>query len=591
VTQNQALGARVTLQKLAALMIGGAFVLFFARQGLAFIGANSQTFDEAAHLAAGYSHLARQDFRLNAEDPPLIKELTALPLYLAYRLPFDPDPALWQDAEEWQIGRNFLYRSPIPHEQLLAAGRVPNLLLGALLVGLTGWWAYRLWGCGAAVAATGLAALDPNLVAHASVITSDLGLALFTFLTLYLLWEYLAAPSRGRLLAVGVSLGLALATKYSALLLVGIVAAVLGLHALKPGAFPPEHGQTNQGDAPGARLARATIPGRRILICALLTVPLFYFLHGCLMWSVGLRTQLDRPDTPVFFFGGSHAWPRAGFTFPVVFLLKTPVGTLLMLLASLVLFRAGRRWGRHEALFLLLPPVLFVAAMAAARVSNNLRYVLPIYPFLFVAASRVATIRWPAGLSWGGPALLLGLPLALTGFSSAAMAPHQLAYFNELAGGPEEGYRYLGDSNLDWGQDLHGLHSYLEREGVPMIYFSYFGTAPPRAYGIRYQFLPSYVALFQEPPADRMPDNPGRELLAISVGNLQGTFLRDSTLYHWLYQRTPVAKIGYSIYVYDLTGDAEAHRHLGEVYRKVGLDDYAGLESEKAARLCTQGGR
>jgi hypothetical protein len=79
-----------------------------------------------------------------------------------------------------------------------------------------------------------------------------------------------------------------------------------------------------------------------------------------------------------------------------------------------------------------------------------------------------------------------------------------------------------------------------------------------------------------------MPACPQRELLAISVTNLHWTYLPDKELYHWLYPRTPVAKIGYSIFVYDLTGDAEAHRQLAEAYRKAGLMDYANLESRKA---------
>ena len=121
-------------------------LLLFVAQGIFFIRANSQTIDEAMHLAAGYSYLATGDFRIEPEHPPLIKELQALPLFLAYRLPFDPDPQQWHDADGYSIGQDLLYKSTIPADQILALSRLPNLFLGVLLVALIGWWAYRLWG-------------------------------------------------------------------------------------------------------------------------------------------------------------------------------------------------------------------------------------------------------------------------------------------------------------------------------------------------------------------------------------------------------------------------------------------------------------
>ena len=63
-------------------------LLLFVAQGMVFIRANSQTIDEAMHLAAGYSYLATRDFRIEPQNPPLIKELLALPVWVAYGLPF-----------------------------------------------------------------------------------------------------------------------------------------------------------------------------------------------------------------------------------------------------------------------------------------------------------------------------------------------------------------------------------------------------------------------------------------------------------------------------------------------------------------------
>ena len=180
--------------------------------------------------------------------------------------------------------------------------------------------------------------------------------------------------------------------------------------------------------------------------------------------------------------------------------------------------------------------------------------------------------------------MLIGLPIALSIGSSLGVAPHQLAYFNSLAGGPAKGASYLGDSNLDWGQDLDNLRAFLEEEQVPMVYLSYFGTAPPRSYGIRYQFLPGFPAPLEDPPRDLLPPHSSKELLAISVNNLHGTYLPDRNLYTWLKAYSPIARIGYSIYVYDLTGDAAAHRRLADIYRRAGMERHAEAEERRAAR-------
>ena len=176
------------------------------------------------------------------------------------------------------------------------------------------------------------------------------------------------------------------------------------------------------------------------------------------------------------------------------------------------------------------------------------------------------------------------IPSSAANHHTLRIFPHYLAYFNGLVGGPGEGYRYLSDSNLDWGQDLEGLKRYMDKEGLPMVYLSYFGNPPPSAYGIRYQFVPARGHL-APPPPDVMPDDMTREVLAISVLSLQAVHFQDKNLYRWLYRRRPVAKIGYSIFLYDLTGDAEAHLRLAQVYLKVGPRSLAVPELRKVLSL------
>ena len=138
----------------ATLTAGLFFVLVFIIQGVFFIRANAPTYDEALHLAAGYSYLTTADFRLEPQNPPLVRELLALPLFLIHRLPFQTNTQHWRNGMDFFVGQDFLYDSQLPADQLLLFARLPNLLIGGLLVVLIGWWAYRLWGTGAALLAT-----------------------------------------------------------------------------------------------------------------------------------------------------------------------------------------------------------------------------------------------------------------------------------------------------------------------------------------------------------------------------------------------------------------------------------------------------
>ena len=552
-----------------AVLGGLFFLLVFVAQGIFFIRANSQTIDEAAHLGAGYSYLATRDFRLDPEHPSFIKVLQALPLFLVYRLPFNPNPQQWRDADSYRIGHDFLYKSIIPADQMLAWSRLLNLFLGALLVALIGWWAYRLWGSLAAMLAAALACFEPNLVAHSSLVTTDIGVTLFIFLTVFLLWEYVNSPSWSRLVATGICTGMAAVSKFSGLLLIPIVITVLlFIGRDRPVLLPlkeiPKRYRNKLFESAAALLV--------IFVFAFLTIPPVYFFDGFATWLSGLQLLLNimEEGRPAFFLGtySQEGWWNY---FLMVFLIKTPIFTIALVIACLALYKAGSALRWREAVFLLAPVILFFAVTTQSKLAIGVRHILPVYPFLFVLASRLATVQFRP--RWLAP-LLVGAPVVFTGISSVRTAPHQLAYFNEIVGGPDRGYYYLGDSNLDWGQDLKGLKAYIEREKLPIIYLSYFGTAPPDYYGIRYQYVAGKGTLEWPPPSDKVPADAARKILAISVYNLQDVSRPNDPLFRWLWVRQPVAKIGYSIFIYDLTNDPEGLMKLEESYVEAGIKGF-----------------
>jgi hypothetical protein len=139
--------------------------------------------------------------------------------------------------------------------------------------------------------------------------------------------------------------------------------------------------------------------------------------------------------------------------------------------------------------------VLFVAVYAAFSLTSHLnighRHLLPVYPSLFIVVGVwVTTVGAPGRWRSASIALMLGAQIA----AAVAVAPHFMAFFNRLAGGPANGYRLLVDSSLDWGQDLPGLRDWLRAEknagAKTQAYLSYFGSGEPNYYGIEAIRLP-----------------------------------------------------------------------------------------------------
>jgi hypothetical protein len=529
-----------------------ALVAWFWVRGEAFLAANGPTFDEPVHLAAGYSYWTTGSFRLNSEDPPLMKLLWAAPLALRDGSLYPHAVAAATDGDHWHIGTALLFHSGRPPHELLNPARRVNLALGCGVVLVAGWWAYRLWHARlAAVGAVAFAVCDPNLLALSCVLSTDTGLTLFALLSCYLLWEYVAAPSRGLLIAAGVALGLALGAKFSALAVVAGLGAAGLVHLLRGGtlALPG-----TPADAPRGRAAAEL--AFRLGLFALVTLAATYgFVHFD-EWGRGLKFQLTRADhgDGMLYLDGQRSRTGWYHYFLVLLPLKLPLG--LMTAAALACL-PGAPGRATRGVLLILPPVVFFTLASYARVDLGVRVVLPVLPFLYVLA---------AGLACGACCrcvgrVLLAVCVAWAAVSAARIDPFPLAYFNEPAGGPRGGVRFVADSNVDWGQGLPELKRYLDGNGIDAVYLSYFGTDRPEAYGIRFRPLPTYGRV-GEPGGVPIPPDAPRHVVVVSVNNLLGIYLNDPDTFAWLRTREPTAVLGGCLYVFDLTGDADAIRRV-----------------------------
>ena len=565
--------------RLGRLVLGLALV---AHAGLALhtLRGNSATFDEGAHLPAGYTHLALGDHRLNPEQPPLVKVLAAAPL-LPLRPVVRTDHVAWTAARQWEFGRRFLYAWN-DGDRLLLLGRLPVVALSIALVAAVFWRARQLAGTEAAVVATVLAALSPELLAHGTLVTTDLAVSLFVFLAVAAFDRLSARATPGALLAAGLAAGAAVASKFSGLVLVPLL-PILGAvvvagderveTALVGGAVRPVEGTTRRARHVAllliatAGVALATLwasygfeselsPDPQVR--ARLSAPLEEANGG---WPGALAAAADAGLVPEDFARGllfvmTHSERRPTFLlgridddgfphyFLVTFLVKTPLP--LLLLVALAVARVSRLAPRTAA-FVWMPVVVYVGLTAGRGLQIGHRHLLPILPFLLVAAGEagVRLLRWrrPAGAL-----LLAGLGLWYAA-GTLRTHPHHLAYFNEIAGGPSNGWRVLVDSNLDWGQDLKRLKTWMDAHGVSRVKLSYFGSADPAYYGIDCERLPGYAA--PHPPRVTRTIRPG-DVVAVSATNLQGVYLEpeDRPMMERLRGEAPIGRAGWSILIF-----------------------------------------
>ena len=220
--------------------------------------------------------------------------------------------------------------------------------------------------------------------------------------------------------------------------------------------------------------------------------------------------------------------------------------------------------------FLVVPVAVYLLIAILSGLNIGYRHLLPIYPFLYVLAGGLAAPWARIGSrilrSAVAAVVLLVVPVScLFVFSPpwrpAPVYPNYLAYFNELAGGPRNGYQSLVDSNLDWGQGLKELKGWLRQRGIKdPICLCYFGSADPRSYGIAYYDMPWADVMRQR----NLVLKPGN-LIAISATTMQGVYLSEegrAALKQVLQKSKLVDTVGYSIFIFEYQPGLSTRRPL-----------------------------
>lgn len=528
--------SRRPLRRLAAGAAVAALMAAFAVQAATSIRLKSLTHDENSHFTYGAQVLEHRTFLR------LVHQHNATSPWMALNA-----------AAAATVERNEIHHT-LGGERLRRA-RLATILFGLGLALVVFGWARQAYGTAAALLALALLAFSPNLLAHARLVTTDVLAALGIVAALWALWRLHRRRSAAGVVIAGLALGFALSTKATAVDLVPVFVLLTAWLAL-------DRWRARRPGAPGGSLWRpwadlalvgllalvalnalhlfegtfstlADQPARSRRFAALAAVPALARLPLPLPagWVQGLdwlSADLERGRW-TYLLG---EYSRDGFPhyYLVAFLVKSTPGFLALLLLAGVL--AARRSGAHPAAavgrsfptarYLLLPAAfLFLHLSLFHSFQIGIRHLLPVFALLWIAVSPLAAaarLRVRAA-AWG--------LAALHAASSLAIHPHYLATFNELAGGPAAGWRYVADSNLDWGQDRAlARHVWAPASLVPVI---------------------------------EDPGGPTAGRLLIRVNRLVGLDPAEHRTYAWLRDHfEPVDSIGHSWLVYDVGEEALA---------------------------------
>jgi hypothetical protein len=606
----------------------------------------SITYDEPLHIVGGWSYWKLDDYRLHPTNGVLIQRWLTLPYHFA-DLRTGPEangsrsaalPSL--DGQEFRratklgedFGKRFLFQSGNESQKAVDWARSMGGLLAVLLLATT--LAASRWMLPGILGLLPIAALAfcPNMLAHSGLATSDVGAA-FGFLSATFCWaRLLQRITLWRLFWSVVSWGILFGIKMSA----GLILPIAVIAAL-PMVFNRRPWRFRIGEGAGWARNRSI---KAVMLLLLLVVHLFG--AAAMVWSYygfrysafatyeegkdgfpppweqvldglgskGKAIQFARehrllPEAYLYgfahtlkfsqqrpaFLNGRYSQTGWWYYFPLVFLMKTPLPTLglFLLTASWGLRRLAATGNLREKVsrsrtiarawpFLVLIGIYFVVA-CTSNLNIGYRHLLPILPPLFVLIGGLELARLPIRIvAW----LLVGW-LAVESFTAR---PHYLAYFNQLAGGRENGYRRLSDSNVDWGQDLPALakwqHELRSRGDKGPLYLAYFGVDEVGRFNIDakeplvgdpnnlegwYCISATIITAPSrgKPPWGDVEERQYQEMLAVDPKSLPAeqakpfderlARAKQWRMFAGLWKRTPDANLGGSILAYRLSDD------------------------------------
>lgn len=464
---------------------------------------HSPTNLEPAFLVAGLSHWEFGRFDLYRVNPPLPRMIAALPViamgYTADWSRYDSAPGY---RAEFLVGQDFMKANGPRTLQLVTYARwacIPFSLIGASFIYL---WAGRLYGPNSGLLALILYSFEPNLLAHAELVTCDCACWSFGIMAGYFFWRWLQLRTWSVALVAGFALGLAQVSKLSWIPLV-VVWPGLWIWTTWSQRQAARRQQSEDVGTSNRQRQTGLLQILAIELVAIYTINGAYFFEGFgipikdhqfvsrtlsgqttsvtgnrftqswigqiplplpQQYVLGIDGQLS--DFESFRIPGylRGEWKEGGWWYYYLYglFVKVPLGILLLLAWVIVARVCGKisvTCGTDEVVLLVPALILFLLASCGSQINIHLRYVFPALAVLVIFLSQAAAfLSSRRVIVFVGCAILVLQSIA----STLSIYPHHLAHFNGIAGGSLNGHRHLLSSSFHWGQDWKEVIRWLD---------------------------------------------------------------------------------------------------------------------------------
>ncbi|EKE20068.1 MAG: 4-amino-4-deoxy-L-arabinose transferase [uncultured bacterium] len=593
-----------------------AIMTFFVVVSILNAKNDSATFDEVAHIPAGYSYIQKGDMRLNPEHPPLLKDLIGIPLAFL-DLKFDTTQNFWTgegfnriwDDGQWSAGKHLLYEAGNDADQILFWSRMPIILISVALGLFLFMWGKEIAGIAGGLFILILYAFDPNILGHNHYVTTDIGIAAFLTFAFYYFLKFIKDPTWKNAMIGGLFLGIVNCVKFSSLMAYPILGLVLLVYPLIK---KISHDESEDGN----KLTRTKVffdyllKGISALAISMVVVWIVYAFNTYNMpkeiidRQINFSFPLDDPNPlsmttnkslsainslPVLkpmaeyalgvamvfkrvaggngtYFMGNVSADASPAYFPLVFMLKETLPFLTLLLFSIIFTLTQIAKTLHKSKMNQLGKVLrkflqvsvtwytllgFIVLYSVLSITGNLniglRHLFPIIPLLYILVTKKVFdfLKDKHVVTKNQIHLIFSILIVWIIIIPISTYPHYVSYFNETIGGSQNGYKYVTDSNTDWGQDLKRLQSFLnDNPHIEKIRVDYFGGGNPE-----YYLGDKYVSWWDS----KRPVETG--WYAISTNSLQISIhdkinKNSQNNYEWTKNIPPMGMIGNSIMIY-----------------------------------------
>jgi 4-amino-4-deoxy-L-arabinose transferase-like glycosyltransferase len=506
-----------------------ALLIVYCAMALFAIFAKSPVFDESVHLTGGYTYWKLNDYRINPENGNFPQRWASLPLLLddSIKIPIASEPYYWKEAKEWFFSYKFMFKSGKNPDKLFSHARLMILFIGVCLGIAVFFISKEIFGGKGAVLSLALYCFSPRILAHSGLVTSDLAAALFFTLSSYFIWKTFSKITPLNIFLSSFSLALLFLSKMSAPIIIPIYLIMIFFKLRDDNPLIIKIGgeiiSINNVSSKFKTLFFVAMINASIIYVSIWAAYGFRF-HSVrdgdeaagiieLQWDDLLKNNdtvekfiieadklklLPHAYLQGYLYVKKHSEKRFSFLngekkidgfflfFPYCFLTKTPIPTIIIItmgLFSLYVFR--KKIDLKNLIPLIVLCGIYAIFALASRLNIGDRHLLPLFPSLFIICGALGSRALDKAKK---TRIFIGFCLLWLAFETSSIVPHFLAYFNPAVGGPENGYKHLLDSSLDWGQDLKELQKIKNATGEKgkknNFYLSYFGTASINSYGL-----------------------------------------------------------------------------------------------------------